>query len=102
MGWLSNIFNKMNDNEVEFECKITINNELYEKKDANKMAKTLLLMNVTRGDFVRFEPFTENKGGYSDSMHFKEYEVSKVVKAVKKTWNGCFLSAIEIYLIGEK
>ena len=82
--------------------KIFINDELQSHKYIEDMADELLKMNISKGDSARFEPFTENKGDYTEHFHNKDYEVAKVVKALKKTWNSGHFKAVEIYLITSK
>ena len=78
--------------------KIIINGELQVSKNIEDMADDLIKMNVVKGDLIRFEPFTENDGDYSEPFHGTEFTVEKVVKVLKKTWNSSHFNAIEIYL----
>lgn len=83
--------------------KIFIDNKLVDNRKGNVQAICggLLELSVSSGDTIRLEPFTENKGDYTDYYHGHEYTVVKVVKVVKETWNSSVYHSIEVYLKSE-
>ena len=86
------------EEQHKIQNKIIINGEIQTHKNMNSMSAELVKMHVVKGDLVRFYPFTENKGNWKEEFHEVDFEVEKVVKVLKDTWNSRYYSGVEIYL----
>lgn len=70
--------------------------------DADGVCNALLKLNISHGDIVELEPFTENEDMdvsiYKKEFHCKEYIVKKLKKMVKRTLNGDYYYYVIVHL----
>lgn len=89
---------------MEQKTSVFYNGTKIDSKYDNSLSKTILRLNLKKGDSFRYSPFNHDNTESSEykgvfEAYHKELTIDKIEYEISDTWNGSVKSKIDIFLV---